>query len=72
MDGQIVAVARQRERLRLRTSKGLVHDNEGIVHAAVVDLRQASRSFKELAREVRQRPSRLLFFGGSQGDRKLP
>lgn len=51
--------------------KGLVHDNESVVHAAVVDLRQASRSFKELAREVRQRPSRL-FFGASAGDRSVP
>jgi phospholipid/cholesterol/gamma-HCH transport system substrate-binding protein len=41
------------------------------VRAAVADLRQASRSFKELAREVRQKPSRL-FFGNSAPDRKLP
>jgi len=51
--------------------KGLVHDNEGALRSAVFDLRQASRSFKELAREVRQRPSRL-FFGDSQGERMLP
>lgn len=41
------------------------------VKAAVSDLRQASRSFKELAREVRQKPSRL-FFGSPAPDRKLP
>jgi phospholipid/cholesterol/gamma-HCH transport system substrate-binding protein len=41
------------------------------VRAAVADLRQASRSFKELAREVRQKPSRL-FFGSPAPDRKLP
>jgi ABC-type transporter Mla subunit MlaD len=51
--------------------KGLVHNNEGVLRSAVFDLRQASRSFKELAREVRQRPSRL-FFGDSQAERKLP
>ena len=51
--------------------KGLVHNNEGQLRSAVFDLRQASRSFKELAREVRQRPSRL-FFGDSQRERKLP
>jgi phospholipid/cholesterol/gamma-HCH transport system substrate-binding protein len=41
------------------------------VKAAVSDLRQASRSFKEMAREVRQRPSRLIF-SSPQSDRKLP
>lgn len=41
------------------------------VKAAVSDLRQASRSFKELAREVRQKPSRL-FFSSPAPDRKLP
>jgi phospholipid/cholesterol/gamma-HCH transport system substrate-binding protein len=45
--------------------------NEGAVRSAVFDLRQASRSFKELAREVRQRPSRLLF-SDAPGERKLP
>jgi phospholipid/cholesterol/gamma-HCH transport system substrate-binding protein len=47
----------------------LVDGNQ--VKAAVADLRQASRSFKELAREVRQRPSRLLF-SKPEPDRKLP
>jgi len=41
------------------------------VKAAVSDLRQASRSMKEMAREVRQRPSRLLF-SRPEPDRKLP
>jgi ABC-type transporter Mla subunit MlaD len=41
------------------------------VKAAVSDLRQASRSFKELAREVRQRPSRLLYSAPPR-ERKLP
>ncbi|HSD87304.1 MAG TPA: MlaD family protein [Kofleriaceae bacterium] len=41
------------------------------VKAAVSDLRQASRSMKEMAREVRQRPSRLLF-SKPTADRKLP
>jgi phospholipid/cholesterol/gamma-HCH transport system substrate-binding protein len=47
----------------------LVDGNQ--VKAAVADLRQASRSFKELAREVRQKPSRLLF-SKPEPDRKLP
>jgi hypothetical protein len=47
----------------------LVDGNQ--VKAAVADLRQASRSFKELAREVRQKPSRLLY-SNPEPDRKLP
>jgi phospholipid/cholesterol/gamma-HCH transport system substrate-binding protein len=49
----------------------LIRDNSGTVSGALSDLRQASRSLKDLAREVRQRPSRLLFSGAPQ-DRKLP
>lgn len=45
--------------------------NEAPLRAALFDLRQASRSFKELARDVRQRPSRLLF-STAPGDRQLP
>jgi phospholipid/cholesterol/gamma-HCH transport system substrate-binding protein len=51
--------------------KGMVSTNQGALRSAVFDLRQASRNFKELAREVRQKPSRLLF-GGTPGERKLP
>ena len=47
----------------------LVDGNQ--VKAAVADLRQASRSFKEMAREVRQKPSKLLF-SKPEADRKLP
>jgi len=45
--------------------------DNGQLRSAVSDLRQASRSFKELARDVKQRPSRL-FFGKAEPDRKLP
>jgi phospholipid/cholesterol/gamma-HCH transport system substrate-binding protein len=51
--------------------KRLVASNEGPLRAAVFDLRQASRSFKELARDVRQKPSRLLF-SSTPSERKLP
>ncbi len=51
--------------------KELVHDNETPLRSAVFDLRQASRSFKELARDVRERPSRLLF-SAAPDERKLP
>lgn len=51
--------------------KGLVTSNQGLLRSALYDLRQASRSFKELSREVRQQPSRL-FFGDAPKERKLP
>ena len=41
------------------------------VRAAMSDLRQASRTFKELARDVKQKPSRLIFSSPAP-DRKLP
>ncbi len=49
----------------------LVRANEGQLRSALFDLRQASRNFKELSREVRQRPSRLLF-SSPPAERKLP
>lgn len=49
----------------------LVRSNEGAMRSAVFDLRQASRNFKELSREVRQRPSRLLF-SSPPAERELP
>jgi phospholipid/cholesterol/gamma-HCH transport system substrate-binding protein len=45
--------------------------DNGQLRSAVNDLRQASRSFKELARDVRQKPSRLLYSNPAP-DRKLP
>jgi phospholipid/cholesterol/gamma-HCH transport system substrate-binding protein len=51
--------------------KTVVRDNGSSLRAALADLRTASRSFKELSREVRQKPSRLLFSGEAR-DRKLP
>lgn len=48
-----------------------IRDDNTQLRAAMVDIRQASRTFKELARDVRAKPSRL-FFGGAAPDRKLP
>jgi phospholipid/cholesterol/gamma-HCH transport system substrate-binding protein len=70
MDGQLSVLLRSAGEAATEL-KGVVHTNAAVVAAAVTDLRQASRSFKELARELRQRPSRL-FFGGAQRDRSLP
>lgn len=52
-------------------ARKLLTANEGPLRAALFDLRQASRSFKELARDVRQRPSRLLF-SSTPAERQMP
>jgi len=49
----------------------VVHSNETQLTGAINDLRQASRSFKDIARELRDKPSRILFSSGGS-DRKLP
>jgi phospholipid/cholesterol/gamma-HCH transport system substrate-binding protein len=51
--------------------KGLVRENSEALRGLLFDLRQASRSIKDLTREVRQKPSRLLF-SGAERDRRLP
>jgi hypothetical protein len=51
--------------------RGVVRANEATVRTAMFDLRQASRNFKDLSRELRQRPSRILFSQAAR-DRKLP
>jgi phospholipid/cholesterol/gamma-HCH transport system substrate-binding protein len=50
---------------------GVVRDSQGQIKAALVDMRRASASMKELARDLRQKPSRLLFSQAPK-DRKLP
>jgi phospholipid/cholesterol/gamma-HCH transport system substrate-binding protein len=51
--------------------RSAVRANQIEVRQALGDLRQASRTFKELARELRQQPSRLLFSKAPE-DRVLP
>jgi phospholipid/cholesterol/gamma-HCH transport system substrate-binding protein len=70
MDGQVGQLAVNANDF-VSELKSLLHENEGPLRSAVFDLKQASRSFKDLAREVRQRPSRL-FFSSAPSDRKLP
>lgn len=70
LDGQVSLLVANANDL-VTSLKGMVTSNQGALRAAVFDLRQASRSFKELAREVRQRPSRLLF-SRPPSERKLP
>ena len=50
---------------------GVVKQNQGQLRAALTDLRRASGNFKELSRELRQRPSGLLF-SKPPPDRRLP
>ena len=50
---------------------GMVRDNKTQIGSVVSDIRLASRSFRELARELRQRPSRLLYSSAAK-DRTMP
>ncbi|HLL20985.1 MAG TPA: MlaD family protein [Kofleriaceae bacterium] len=70
LDGQMSQLIANADSL-VSDVKGVVHRNDTALRTAVFDLRQASKNFKELAREVRQRPSRLLF-STPAGERKLP
>jgi len=51
--------------------RNLVRGNQSQIAAAVADLRQGARTFKDLAREVREKPSRLMFSDPAP-ERKLP
>ncbi len=51
--------------------RSVVHGNESTLQSAMADIRQASRAFKDLARELHEKPSRLLF-SSDQPERKLP
>ena len=51
--------------------RGVVKRNDAVLRTAMFDLQQATRAFKELAREVREKPSRLLFAKAPK-ERKLP
>jgi phospholipid/cholesterol/gamma-HCH transport system substrate-binding protein len=70
IDGQVAQMLGNASDVTAELKK-LITANEGPLRAAVFDLRQASRSFKELARDVRQKPSRLLF-SSSPAERQLP
>lgn len=70
MDGHMSQLVANADSL-VSDVKGVVRRNDALLRTAVFDLRQASRTFKELAREVRQRPSRLLFSQPAR-ERQLP
>ncbi len=70
LDGQVTQLVGNANEV-LASMKGMVTSSTPLLRSSLYDLRQASRSFKELAREVRQKPSRL-FFSDAPGERKLP
>jgi phospholipid/cholesterol/gamma-HCH transport system substrate-binding protein len=51
--------------------RGVVRDNDGDLRATLDNLREASRSFKLLSRDLRKRPNMLLF-SGAPPERKVP
>jgi phospholipid/cholesterol/gamma-HCH transport system substrate-binding protein len=69
LDGQVAGIVANFADVvgQLKTS---VRDNGSLLASTMSDLRQASRSLKEFARALRDKPSRLLF-SGSEPDRKL-
>jgi phospholipid/cholesterol/gamma-HCH transport system substrate-binding protein len=69
-DGKVRSLVANAETFLSRLD-GMLRANEGPLRSAVFDLRQASRNFKELSRDVRQRPSRLLY-SPTPSERKLP
>lgn len=70
LDGHIGSLVANADAFLARLDD-VIRANEGPLRSAVFDLRQASRNFKELSRDVRQRPSRLLF-SPTPHERKLP
>lgn len=70
LDGHIGSLVTNADAFLARLDD-MIRANEGPLRSAVFDLRQASRNFKELSRDVRQRPSRLLF-SPTPSERKLP
>ncbi len=70
MDGQMKEMVASASAL-VGDMSGVIKQNQGQLRAALSDLRRASGNFKELSRELRQRPSGLLF-SRPPADRRLP
>jgi phospholipid/cholesterol/gamma-HCH transport system substrate-binding protein len=51
--------------------RGVVRENDTDVRAVIGNLREATRGFKTLSRDLRKRPN-LLLFSGTPPERKLP
>jgi phospholipid/cholesterol/gamma-HCH transport system substrate-binding protein len=70
IDGQVTGVIANISDM-VTQMKSVVREDGAQLKSAMTDLKQASRSFKELARDVKAKPSRLLF-SKPESDRKLP
>lgn len=70
MDGQLKDMVQSASQL-VGNMSGVIKQNQGQLRAALTDLRRASGNFKELSRELRQKPSGLLF-SKPPADRRLP
>ncbi len=70
MDGELRQMIASASGL-VNEMSGVVKQNQSQLRAALTDLRRASGNFKEMSRELRQRPSALLF-SKPPADRKLP
>ena len=70
MDGQVTPLLANAGEA-VSELRSAVRDDQGALRGVLMDLKQASKSIKDLAREVRQKPSRLLF-SGAPADRRLP
>jgi ABC-type transporter Mla subunit MlaD len=70
MDGQLKDMVTNASEL-VGDMSGVIKQNQGQLRAALADLRRASGNFKEMSRELRQRPSGLLF-SKPPADRRLP
>jgi phospholipid/cholesterol/gamma-HCH transport system substrate-binding protein len=51
--------------------RNLIRANQATISSTLSDLRQAAKMFKDLAREVKEKPSRLMFSSAPE-ERKLP
>lgn len=70
MDGELKQMVAGASAL-VSDMSGVVKQNQSQLRATLTDLRRASGNFKELSRELRQRPSALLF-SKPPADRRLP
>ncbi len=70
MDGELKQMVASASGL-VTDMSGVIKQNQGQLRAALSDLRRASGNFKEMSRELRQRPSSLIF-SKPPADRRLP
>jgi phospholipid/cholesterol/gamma-HCH transport system substrate-binding protein len=73
MKGTFDSIAKATDNANLVTTdiRALIRNNQGTITTTLADIRQAARTFKDLARELREKPSRLMFSDAAP-ERKLP